>query len=382
MKILIAPDSFKGSATAPEVGNALAMGFRRVFPQAEIIVLPMADGGEGTVASLVSATGGEIRSSVVKNPIGAPIIAKYGVLGDATTAVIEMSAASGLTLISTEQQNPLVTTTYGTGQLILSALNDGCRRLIIGIGGSATNDGGAGMAQALGAVLKTQNGMPISFGGQGLSELAEIDISNLDDRLGETEVVVACDVDNPLTGPKGASFVYGRQKGATPEMMEALDQNLAHYALVIEKRLGRKIGDLPGAGAAGGLGAGLVAFTDAELKPGIDIVTKTVKLAEHLKGVDLVITGEGHLDEQTIHGKTPVGVAKIAQQQNIPVVAIAGGIEGNPAELYQKGITAMIDITPKPMPLNRVMERTIPLLEQASERVARLILIGGSLLKD
>ena len=215
-----------------------------------------------------------------------------------------------------------------------------------------------------------------------LSELAEIDISNLDDRLGETEIVVACDVDNPLTGPKGASFVYGRQKGATPEMMEVLDQNLAHYALVIEKRLGKNIGDLPGVGAAGGLGAGLVAFTDAELKPGIDIVTKTVKLAEHLKGVDLVITGEGHLDEQTIHGKTPVGVAKIAQQQNIPVVANAGGIEGNPTELYQKGITAMIDITPKPMPLNRVMERTIPLLEQASERVARLILIGGSLLKD
>ena len=382
MKILIAPDSFKGSATALEVGNALTMGFRRVFPQAEIMVLPMADGGEGTVTSLVSATGGEIRSSVVKNPIGVPIIAKYGVLGDTTTAVIEMSAASGLTLISTEQQNPFLTTTYGTGQLILSALNDGCRRLIIGIGGSATNDGGAGMAQALGVVLNTQNGIPISFGGQGLSKLAEIDISNLDDRLSETEVVVACDVDNPLTGPKGASFVYGRQKGATPEMMEILDQNLAHYALVIEKRLGRNIGDLPGAGAAGGLGAGLVAFTDAELKPGIDIVTKTVKLAEHLEGVDLVITGEGQLDEQTIHGKTPVGVAKIAQQRNIPVVAIVGGIKGNPTELYQKGITAMIDITPKPMPLNRVMERTIPLLEQASERVARLILIGGSLLKD
>lgn len=382
MKILIAPDSFKGSATALEVGNALAIGFRRVFPQAEIMVLPMADGGEGTVSSLVSATGGEIRSSVVKNPIGVPIIAKYGILGDATTAVIEMSAASGLTLISSEQQNPLVTTTYGTGQLILSALNDGCRRLIIGIGGSATNDGGAGMAQALGVVLKTQNGMPISLGGQGLSELAEIDISNLDDRLGETEVVVACDVDNPLTGATGASFVYGRQKGATPEMMEILDQNLAHYALVIEKRLGRNIGDLSGAGAAGGLGAGLVAFTDAELKPGIEIVTKTVKLAEHLEGVDLVITGEGQLDEQTIHGKTPVGVAKIAQQRNIPVVAIAGGIKGNPTELYQKGITAMIDITPKPMPLNRVMERTVPLLEQASERVARLILIGGSLLKD
>ena len=316
MKILIAPDSFKGSATAVEVGNALAKGFRRVFSDAEIRVLPMAEGGEGTVSALV------------KNPIGYEIIANYGILGDQKTGVIEMSAASGLTLIKPEQRNPLLTTTYGTGQLILSALNDGCRRLIIGIGGSATNDGGAGMAQALGALLKKTDGTSISAGGQGLAELSDIDIRNLDCRLGETEIIVACDVDNPLTGPRGASYVYGPQKGATLEMMEVLDESLARYAEIIKICLGKDIDNLPGAGAAGGLGAGLMAFVNAQLESGIDIVTNTVKLVEQLKGVDLVVTGEGYLDQQTIHGKTPVGVARIAQKQNIPVIAVAGGIQG------------------------------------------------------
>lgn len=379
MKILIAPDSFKGSATAVEVGNALARGFRRVFSDAEIRVLPMADGGEGTVSALVSATGGEIRSAIVKNPIGYEIIANYGILGDQKTGVIEMSAASGLTLIKPEQRNPLLTTTYGTGQLILSALNDGCRRLIIGIGGSATNDGGAGMAQALGALLKKTDGTSISDGGQGLAELSDIDVRNLDCRLGETEIIVACDVDNPLTGPRGASYVYGPQKGATLEMMEVLDENLARYAEIIKICLGKDIDNLPGAGAAGGLGAGLMAFVNAQLESGIDIVTNTVKLVEQLKGVDLVVTGEGYLDQQTIHGKTPVGVARIAQKQNIPVIAVAGGIQGNPAGLYQQGITSMMDITPAPIPLCQAMNQTILFLEQSSERIARLLKIGGSL---
>ena len=292
MKILIAPDSFKGSATAVEVGNALARGFRRVFSDAEIRVLPMADGGEGTVSALVSATGGEIRSAIVKNPIGYEIIANYGILGDQKTGVIEMSAASGLTLIKPEQRNPLLTTTYGTGQLILSALDDGCRRLIIGIGGSATNDGGAGMAQALGALLKKTDGTSISDGGQGLAELSDIDVRNLDCRLGETEIIVACDVDNPLTGPRGASYVYGPQKGATLEMMEVLDESLARYAEIIKICLGKDIDNLPGAGAAGGLGAGLMAFVNAQLESGIDIVTNTVKLVEQLKGIELIIIDE------------------------------------------------------------------------------------------
>ena len=376
MKVVIAPDSFKGSATAVEVAEALAIGFQQVFPGARIEIIPMADGGEGTVEALVSATGGETRSAYVQNPLGDEISAEYGILGDGVTAVIEMSAASGLTLVAEELRNPMVATTYGTGQLIQSALDHGCRRLLIGLGGSATNDGGAGVAMALGASLKTSDGKSIETGGQGLADLAEIDITEIDPRMNETEVVVACDVDNPLTGPHGAAHVYGPQKGATPEIVQILDQNLEHYASVIERYLGKVVTEIPGAGAAGGLGAGLIAFTEAELKPGIDIVTETVELVQRIKEVDLVITGEGRLDAQTIYGKTPVGVAKIARQFGVPVIAIAGGIEGNPSELYQAGITAMVDIIPRPMQLDQAIQEVVPLISQAGERIARLISIG------
>jgi len=376
VKVVIAPDSFKGSATAVEVAEALAIGFQQVFPGARIEIVPMADGGEGTVEALVSATGGKTRSAYVQNPLGDEISAEYGILGDGVTAVIEMSAASGLTLVAEELRNPMVATTYGTGQLIQSALDHGCRRLLIGLGGSATNDGGAGVAMALGASLKTSDGKSIETGGQGLADLAEIDITEIDPRMNETEVVVACDVDNPLTGPHGAAHVYGPQKGATPEIVQILDQNLEHYASVIERYLGKVVTEIPGAGAAGGLGAGLIAFTEAELKPGIDIVTETVELVQRIKEVDLVITGEGRLDAQTIYGKTPVGVAKIARQFGVPVIAIAGGIEGNPSELYQAGITAMVDIIPRPMQLDQAIQEVVPLISQAGERIARLISIG------
>jgi len=278
--------------------------------------------------------------------------------------------------VAEELRNPMVATTYGTGQLIQSALDHGCRRLLIGLGGSATNDGGAGVAMALGASLKTSDGKSIETGGQGLADLAEIDITEIDPRMNETEVVVACDVDNPLTGPHGAAHVYGPQKGATPEIVQILDQNLEHYASVIERYLGKVVTEIPGAGAAGGLGAGLIAFTEAELKPGIDIVTETVELVQRIKEVDLVITGEGRLDAQTIYGKTPVGVAKIARQFGVPVIAIAGGIEGNPSELYQAGITAMVDIIPRPMQLDQAIQEVVPLISQAGERIARLISIG------
>lgn len=376
MKVVIAPDSFKGSATAVEVAEALAVGFQQVFPEARIEIVPMADGGEGTVEALVSATGGKTRSAYVQNPLGDGISAEYGILGDGVTAVIEMSAASGLTLVTEELRNPMVATTYGTGQLIQSALDHGCRRLLIGLGGSATNDGGAGVAMALGASLKTSDGKSIETGGQGLADLAEIDLTEIDPRINETEVVVACDVDNPLTGPLGAAHIYAPQKGATPEMVQVLDQNLEHYASMIERYLGKVVTEIPGAGAAGGLGAGLIAFTEAELKPGIDIVTETVELVQRIKEVDLVITGEGRLDAQTIYGKTPVGVAKIAQQFGVPVIAIAGGIEGNPNELYQAGITAMVDIIPRPMQLDQAIQEVVPLISQAGERIARLISIG------
>jgi len=376
MKIVIAPDSFKGSLTALQAAEAIEIGMRRVFPDAAIEKVPMADGGEGTVQSLVDATGGEIRVACVCDPLGNEIEAKYGVLGDGITAVIEMAAASGLTLVPPNKRNPLVTTTYGTGQLIQAALEHGCRRLIIGIGGSATNDGGAGMAQALGAKLLTVAGKQIQWGGGGLGELHSIDISGLHPRIAEVETVVACDVNNPLTGERGAAYVYGPQKGATPEIVKVLDANLAHFDKVVERNLGKAVGNIPGAGAAGGLGAGLIAFLNATLRSGIDIVIEAVQLAQRLEDVDLVITGEGRMDFQTVFGKTPVGVAKVAKKRGIPVIAIAGSLAEGADSVYDAGIDAMIDIVPEPMPLEFAIENAPTLITVAAERVARMVAIG------
>ncbi|MBI1927409.1 glycerate kinase [Candidatus Poribacteria bacterium] len=376
MKIVIAPDSFKGSLTALQAAEAIEIGMRRVFPDAAIEKVPMADGGEGTVQSLVDATGGEIRVASVRDPLGNEIEAKYGVLGDGITAVIEMAAASGLTLVPPNKRNPLVTTTYGTGQLIRSALEHGCRRLIVGLGGSATNDGGAGMAQALGAKLLTAAGEQIQWGGGGLGELHSIDISGLHPRIAEVETVVACDVNNPLTGERGAAYVYGPQKGATPEIVKGLDANLAHFDKVVERDLGQAVGNIPGAGAAGGLGAGLIAFLNATLRSGIDIVIEAVQLTQRLEDVDLVITGEGRMDFQTVFGKTPVGVAKVAKKRGIPVIAIAGSLAEGADSVYDAGIDAMIDIVPEPMPLESAIENAPALISVAAERVARMVAIG------
>ena len=376
MKIVIAPDSFKGSLTALQAAEAIEIGLRRVFPDAEIEKVPMADGGEGTVQSLVDATGGEILTERVLDPLGGAIDAKYGVLGDGVTAVIEMAAASGLPLVPPDKRNPLVTTTYGTGQLIKTALDRRCRKLIIGIGGSATNDGGAGMAQALGAKLLTANGTQIEWGGGGLSDLASIDISELDRRIAETETVVACDVNNPLTGECGASHVYGPQKGATPEMVDALDANLACFDKILERDLGKSVGAVPGAGAAGGLGAGLLAFLDAELRSGVEIVVEATQLEKRLAGADLVITGEGQINFQTVFGKTPVGVAKVAKTHGIPVIAIAGSITSDANGVYNAGIDAMIDILPEPMALEIAIEKASVLTTAAAERAGRMIATG------
>ena len=376
MKIVIAPDSFKGSLTALRAAEAMEIGLRRVFPTAEVEKVPMADGGEGTVQSLVDATGGMVITECVLDPIGVEIDAQYGTLGDGVTAVIEMAAASGLTLVPPDQRNPLVTTTYGTGQLIQAALNRGCRKLIIGIGGSATNDGGAGMAQALGAKLLTANGKQVKWGGAGLGNLVSIDISNLDRRLAETETVVACDVNNPLTGERGASHVYGPQKGATPEMIELLDANLAHFNKILQRDLGKFVANIPGAGAAGGLGAGLLAFLDATLKSGVEIVIEATKLEQKIEGASLVITGEGQIDFQTVFGKTPVGVATLAKTHNIPVIAIAGSISTDADEVYTAGIDAMIDIVPEPMPLEVAIENAASLIATAAERSGRMVAIG------
>lgn len=379
MKIVIAPDSFKGSLTALEAANAIEEGLKRVFPGSEILKVPMADGGEGTVQSLVDATGGRIVKKLVTGPLGEKVEAQFGVLGDGRTAVIEMAAASGLPLVPPEKRNPMLTTTYGTGELIKAALEMGCRRFIIGIGGSATNDGGAGMAQALGAKLLDEEDSDIPFGGGGLLKLERIDISTLDPRIAESEIVVACDVDNPLTGPRGAARVYSPQKGATPEMVEILDRALERFARIVKRDLGKDIKDVPGAGAAGGLGAGLMAFLNARLQLGVDIVIEATELEEKVKGADLVITGEGGIDSQTVYGKTPIGVAKVAKKFDIPVIAIAGGISDDASVVYEHGIDALMSIIPRPMSLDEAMAQGAKLLADAAERVARSLVLGFKL---
>jgi len=364
MKIVVAPDSFKGSLTAVEVADAIGQGVREIFPEAKIIKIPMADGGDGTVQCLVNATGGEILKEKVVGPLGDEVWASYGILGDKKTAVIEMAEASGLTLVPEDKRNPLITTTYGTGQLIKAALDQGCRKMIIGIGGSATNDGGAGMVQALGVRLLDREGKEIGFGGGELKKINRINISNLDNRLSETEVLIASDVSNPLCGPKGAARIYGPQKGATPEIIEELDKSLAHFAEIIKRDLNKDIKDMPGAGAAGGLGAGLIAFLDAELKPGIEIMIEIVKLEQAIKDADLVITGEGKIDSQTIYGKAPIGVAKIAKKYNIPVIAMAA-IVGDDADIvYKYGINTLIKIVEPPMSLAEPKPKKVQLIKK------------------
>ena len=375
MKIVVAPDSFKGSLTALEVADAIKEGIRRVMPEAEIDEVPMADGGEGTVQALVDATGGQMITEEVCDPLGNQIKANFGILGDGQTAVIEMAAASGLPLVPEGKRNPMFTTTYGTGELIRAALDRGCRKLIVGIGGSATVDGGAGMAQALGARLLDKDGNEVPRGGGGLEHLDRIDLSQLDPRIGEATTVVACDVDNPLVGPRGGPEVYGPQKGATPEMVKKLDKYLDRYADIIKRDLGADVKEAPGAGAAGGLGAGLMAFLNAELKLGIDIVIDASGLEQHLKDADLVITGEGKIDRQTIYGKTPIGVAKIAKKYGIPVIGIGGGIGDDASVVYENGIDALMSITGYPMSLETAMERAHDLLVDAAERAMRFLIL-------
>lgn len=380
MKIVIAPDSFKGSVSALKAANAMEQGLRRVFPDAIIEKIPMADGGEGTVQSLVDATGGHLHTRRVLAPLENEVDAQFGILSDGETAVIEMASASGLTRVEPHERNPLRTTTYGTGQLIHTALEAGCRRLIIGIGGSATNDGGAGMAEALGVRLLDTNGKQIQRGGGSLGQLASIDVTGLHPAIAETETVVACDVNNPLTGPDGASHIYGPQKGATPEMIETLDGYLAHFDDILRQTLGKSFNDIPGAGAAGGLGAGLMAFLNAELRLGIDIMIDAVNLKERVKGAAVVFTGEGQLDFQTVFGKTPVGVAKVAKAYDIPVIAIAGGIAEGAEAVYDAGIDAMLGIVQEPMSLENAVTDASRLIADIAEQAARLIKIGHRIL--
>jgi len=326
MYIIVAPDSFKGSLSAIDVANAMERGIIAVIPNAQVTKVPIADGGEGTVEALVTATGGRMMYEKVMGPLGDTVDACWGILGDNETGVIEMAAASGLLLIPIEERNPRIATTYGTGQLMKVALDQGIRKLIIGIGGSATNDGGVGMARALGVRFLDESNNDLPNGGAALKNLWKIDREGIDRRLAETTILVACDVDNPLCGPRGASAVYGPQKGATPGVIDELDQALKHYAEVAKQNTGRDVAERPGAGAAGGLGAGLLFFTSSRLRPGVQIVLEATSFAEKVKLADLVITGEGCTDFQTAHGKAPVGVAKIAQLYNVPTLCLSGSL--------------------------------------------------------
>jgi len=374
LRIVVAPDSYKGSVSALGVAQAMERGILRVFPDADVCKIPMADGGEGTVDALLAATGGERRQSEVSDPLGQRITAQWGVLGDGRTAVIEMAVASGLTLLAAEQRNPRITTTYGTGELIRAALDAGLRRIILGIGGSATNDGGAGMARALGARFLDAAGHELPDGGAALAGLDRIDLSGLDPRLCETEIVVACDVDNPLCGARGASAVFGPQKGATPAMVAELDSALAHFAAIAQSATGKTIAEQAGAGAAGGLGAGLLLFTPAKLKPGVDIVLDAVGFSEIVKDADFVITGEGCTDFQTAYGKAPVGVARCAKQFGIPVFCLSGSLGKGACDVLALGIDAVLSICERPMTLAESMSAASSLIETASERLCRIIM--------
>ncbi len=372
MRIVLAPDSFKGSLSAVEIADSMARAVDKVFPKATIIKLPLSDGGEGLVESLVIATGGRIIKEKVTGPLGDQVEAFFGLLGDGRTGVIEMAAAAGLPLVPENKRDPLVTTTYGTGELIKMATDQGCTRLIVGIGGSATNDGGAGMAQALGVKLLDRSGKILSFGGESLASLEKIDIAGIDPRIKNTEILVACDVNNPLTGKNGASHIYGPQKGANEKTIGMLDAALGHYARILRRDLNIDVENIPGSGAAGGLGAGLLAFLNGKLIPGIDLVIDAVGLEKELLECDLVITGEGKLDDQSIHGKVPVGVARKAIKHNVPVIVLAGCVEGDLELFHQEGITACYSIVNGPMSLERAMNNTAELVELTTTEVLRL----------
>jgi glycerate 2-kinase len=373
--ILAAPDSFKESMTAEQVCESIEKGFQKVFPQVLVHKLPIADGGEGTVQSLVSSTSGELVQRVVTGPLGRPVKAYYGVLGDGKTAVIEMAAASGLHHVPISKRNPLITTSFGTGELIRDAISMGVRKIILGLGGSATNDGGAGMAAALGVKYIKGNGGLFTPVGGTLKEIASISLKGLTELLQGIEVLVASDVDNPLTGANGASYIYGPQKGADPETVKILDANLAHFGQLLSEAAGVDVINFAGAGAAGGMGAGAKGFLRAEFRPGVEIVLDAVHFEEAVKDADLVITGEGKLDGQSLHGKAPFGVARYAKKYNKPVIAIAGTLGEDYEEIFEHGIDSAFSIVPGVTSLEDALINGQKNVERTAENIARLLFI-------
>ena len=377
MKIVIAPQAFKGSISALDAAIAIESGVLNVLPYAETVLVPVADGGDGTLETLVEGSGGTVRTTSVTGPLRERRDAAWGALGDGVTAVIEMARMSGLALVPLDARDPMHSTTYGLGEAIGTALDEGFRRFIVGIGGSATNDAGAGMAQALGVSLTNRSGTSLPSGGAALADLEHIDLTRLDSRIAESTFMVACDVTNPLTGPEGASAIYGPQKGATPEMVTELDSALGNFAEVVRRDVGVDVEPMQGSGAAGGLGGGMVAFLNAELRAGVDIIMETVNIEQQLEGADLVITGEGALDYQTVYNKAPIGVAQRAQRLGVPVVAIAG-ILGDRYELvHEHGIDAALSIPNGPMTLEVASECAADLITQTTERMLRLMQTGA-----
>lgn len=373
MKIVIAPDSWKESLSALEVATAIEDGFRQIFPDAEVVKIPMADGGEGTVEAMVAATQGRIVTLSVTGPLGEPVEAFYGLSGDEKQAFIEMAAASGLESVPTARRDPRITTSWGTGELIRHALDAGVRHIIIGLGGSATNDGGAGMVQALGAGLLDAQGEQIAGGGEALSQLERIDTRRLDLRLAECRIEVACDVTNPLTGEEGATAVFGPQKGATPDMVRQLDEALTHYGKIIERDLDKSVLTLKGGGAAGGMGVALYAFCGAELRQGVEIVTEALSLDAAVRHADLVITGEGRIDSQTIHGKVPIGVARVAKRYDIPVIGIAGSLTTDVGVVYDHGLDAIFSVIPRICTLDEALENAADNLRMNARNIAAVM---------
>ncbi len=371
-KIVIAPDSFKGTMSSIDVCRIVENAIKEIFPDAETVKVPIADGGEGTVDAFLTAVGGARITKTVKGPLFEETQAFYGILPDGTTAVIEMAAASGLPLAG-ERKNPLLTTTYGTGELIADALSHGCSRIIIGLGGSATTDGGIGMAAALGVRFLDASGNEIPLTGGGLGSLASIDVSGKNPQLSKCEILAACDVDNPLYGPSGAAPVFGPQKGADPGMVKVLDNNLRRLSDLMIRDLGCDIKDLPGAGAAGGLGAGLVAFAGATLAPGIRIVLDTVHFDALIAGADLIITGEGRIDGQSLRGKVPVGIAERTQLQGIPLIALVGDVGGGIEQVYARGITAVFSINRVAVPMKEAKLRSQSDLADTVKDIMRLL---------
>ena len=375
MKIVIAPQGFKGGISGLEAARAIARGVLAAAPEAETVLLPVADGGDGTLHALVDATGGEIFTSMVTGPINQQVEAQWGVMGDGRTAVIEMARASGLAMVPSRRRNPKVTTTLGTGEILKEALERGYKSVMVGLGGSATNDGGAGMATALGVRFLDSSGDALPPGGAALARLDRIDTSGLLDRIAGADIVAATDVTNPLCGPTGASAIFGPQKGASKEVVAELDAALRNFAQVVKRDTGHDVLDVPGAGAAGGLGAGLIAFAGAKIRSGIDLVCQVLDFDRHLVGADLVITGEGRADRSTVFDKAPVGVARHARAHGVPTILLAGSLGEGHEELYQHGVASILCISDGTMSFEQALSRTGEMLEGTAERAVRLFLL-------